>query len=184
MVSNPAADSSESPTRRRLLALAAAVGGASLAGCAGTSDDSDSESDGSGGSNGSDSSNSSGDNDTGDANAAVDEWMRTAVNYDGIVDETGTDRVSVRVGADSPSGPYAYDPAAVRVSPGTTVVWEWVAASGAHNVVEQDGAFESELYSSGDATFEYTAEEPGTYLYYCTPHRGLGMKGAIVVDES
>ncbi|WP_224270841.1 halocyanin domain-containing protein [Haloprofundus salinisoli] len=189
MVSNAFLDSDTGMTRRRVLALAAVTGGASFAGCLDETSstpgggDGTNESVGSTGSDDSEGSDSTAGGDAADSKATVDEWMSDGRNYDGIVDETGTDRVTVRVGADSANGPYAYDPAAVRVSPGTTVVWEWVAASGAHNVVEQDGAFESQLYSTGDATFEYTADEPGTYLYYCTPHRELGMKGAVVVES-
>ncbi|WP_224450269.1 halocyanin domain-containing protein [Haloprofundus salilacus] len=180
-------DAATRSTRRRFLALTTtATAGVTLSGCLGMTTES---SNGSGGSDSSnDSSGSIGSNasDGGDLETAadVDEWMADALNYDGVVDETGTDEVTVTVGADAASGPYAYDPAAVRVSRGTTVVWKWVAASGAHNVVDEGGAFESELYSRGNATFEYTADEPGTYLYFCTPHRGLGMKGALVVEES
>nr|WP_233341036.1 halocyanin domain-containing protein [Haloprofundus sp. MHR1] len=192
MVPNTPLDSDATTTRRRVLALAVATGGASLAGCldetSSTAGDSDGPSDSgdSGESSGSDDSggSSSTTGDAADPEATVEKWMSDGLGYDGVVNETGTGRVTVRVGADSASGSYAYDPAAVRVSPGTTVVWEWTGAGGRHNVVERDGEFESRLYTSGDATFEYTADAPGTYLYFCTPHRGMGMKGAVVVDDS
>ncbi|WP_117595502.1 halocyanin domain-containing protein [Haloprofundus halophilus] len=186
MVPNTPLDSDAATTRRRVLALAAATGGASLAGCLdetpSTAGDSDEASDSGESDDSGESSSTTGD--AADPEATVEEWMSDGLGYDGVVDETGTGRVTVRVGADSASGPYAYDPAAVRVSPGTVVVWKWTGAGGRHNVVERDGEFESRLYSSGDATFEYTADAPGTYLYFCTPHRGMGMKGAVVVDDS
>ncbi len=31
--------------------------------------------------------------------------------------------------------------------------------------------------------YEWTFEWPGTYRYYCIPHRGDGMEGTIVVEE-
>ncbi|MFC6976072.1 plastocyanin/azurin family copper-binding protein [Halomicroarcula sp. GCM10025709] len=37
------------------------------------------------------------------------------------------------------------------------------------------------LASSADTTYSHTFETEGTYRYVCTPHEGLGMKGAVVV---
>ena len=78
---------------------------------------------------------------------------------------------------------FAFAPAAVRVSPGTTVVWEWTGNGGTHNVVNrEDGLFESELTVSEGHTFEYTFEESGEYRYVCIPHETLGMVGVVVVE--
>jgi halocyanin-like protein len=60
-------------------------------------------------------------------------------------------------------------PAAVRVDPGTTVVWEWTGNGGGHNVVAENGAFESETTSEAGHTFEYTLEESVIVKYACTP---------------
>lgn len=113
--------------------------------------------------------------------ARVDQWLAEANAYDGsITDETGTNTVEVAVGAGD--GGYAFDPAAVGISAGTTVRWTWTGRGGAHNVVAEDGAFNSGQPQVGeDVTYERTFDQPGTYLYYCTPHRRLGMKGAVVV---
>ena len=35
-----------------------------------------------------------------------------------------------------------------------------------------------------DQTFEVTLDVPGTYNYYCIPHKASGMTGEIVVEES
>jgi halocyanin-like protein len=67
------------------------------------------------------------------------------------------------------------------VSPGTTVVWTWTGAGGSHNVVAEDGSFESDLVVAEGHAFSHTFEEPGTVRYVCTPHRALGMKGVVVV---
>jgi hypothetical protein len=72
----------------------------------------------------------------------------------------------------------------VRISPGTTVVWEWTGAGGGHNVVAEDGTFSSgeDYVSEAGYTYEYTFESEGTYRYVCVPHETLGMKGAVVVS--
>lgn len=105
-------------------------------------------------------------------------------NFDGTVDRTGQDAVTIEVGADGNGGPYAFAPAAVRVDPGTTVTFEWV--SDTHNVLIEDAPSESgwggvDAIENTGFTHEYTFETEGIYKYYCQPHLALGMKGAIVV---
>jgi len=119
-----------------------------------------------------------------EAEPNYDGWFDNVGNYDSTVDETGSDEVTITVGADGNGGPYAFDPPAVRVSPGTTVTWEWTGSGGSHNVVAENGAFESELVGDAGHTFEYTFEEGGVYKYACTPHKSMGMKGAVVVPEA
>ncbi|MFD1633244.1 halocyanin domain-containing protein [Haloplanus ruber] len=114
--------------------------------------------------------------------SGIDDYLSGTSNYDGtVVDRTGRDEVTVAVGAEGNGGGFAFDPAAVRVDPGTTVVWEWTGSGGLHNIVAATGDFDSgEPVSGGAATFEYTVPEAGTWRYYCTPHRALGMKGVLV----
>jgi halocyanin-like protein len=103
-------------------------------------------------------------------------------NFSGVVDETGRSSVTVTVGADGNGGNLAFDPAVVRVSAGTEVTWEWNGMGGSHNVVAEDGSFESELTTEEGHTFSHTFEESGVYTYSCQPHKTLGMKGAVVVE--
>lgn len=120
---------------------------------------------------------------TGGADGAqVEQYLSAARGYDGsIADMTGNNTVEIAVGAGE-SG-FAFDPAAVRVSPGTTIRWAWTGRGGAHNVVAEDGAFNSGQPQVGETiTYEATLDQPGTHLYYCEPHRRLGMKGAVVVS--
>ncbi|MDS0301450.1 plastocyanin/azurin family copper-binding protein [Halogeometricum sp. S1BR25-6] len=79
-----------------------------------------------------------------------------------------------------------FDPIGLHVDPGTTVRFE--IAAGAHsatayeNRIPSDASvFDSGTISSG--SFEYTFEEPGTYDYYCIPHKSIGMVGRIVVGS-
>ena len=178
--------------RRRFVQATTAAGATLLlAGCSGGGDGGDGGGGGSGGSDGSDGSDGSGGSsgdggdggDGGDAQYLSEEpdyggWLEGANNYDRTVDATGQDEVTVSVGA---GDGLSFGPAAVAVSTGTTVVWEWTGEGGGHNVAADSGAFESETVTEGGHTFEYTFEETGTFNYECTPHSSVGMKGAVVV---
>ncbi|WP_121823436.1 halocyanin domain-containing protein [Halostella salina] len=168
--------------RRRFLTVTAGATASTvlLAGCS-----SDSGS-GGGTGGGGDGDSGGGDGDSGGgggAPSAVEDYLSEANNYSGVVDETGSGSVEVSVGA---NGANAYGPAAVRVSTGTTITWNWV--QGSHNVAVEstpDGADWSgdEAIETPEYSHEHTFETPGVYLYYCTPHETLGMKGAVVVEE-
>ncbi len=137
---------------------------------------------------GDDGGDDGGDGDSGDAEvpSEVDDYLSDANNYGGnAVDETGSDSVSIDVGA---AEGYAYEPAAVIVDSGTTVTWEWTGEGGNHNVVHDvdAGSQSEEAFNSGSTknsgTFEYTFDETGNFLYYCTPHKAQGMKAAVIVE--
>jgi halocyanin-like protein len=103
-------------------------------------------------------------------------------NFGGSVeDATGQDQVTVAVGAEGNGGALAFGPAAIHVDNGATVVWEWTGEGGSHNVVSEDGAFESDLAGEEGVTFEHTFEEDDVYNYFCQPHKSAGMKGSVVV---
>lgn len=152
-------------TRRRALSLVATGALVGLAGC-------------SGGSAAGENGDGGGDTET----PRYDGYLDGASGYDGsVTDRTGSDEVSVTVGAGDGFG---FDPAAIRVSPDTTVVWEWSGLGSRHNVVDEDGAFESPYYAAEGETFSHEFTEVGVTKYYCTPHRNLGMVGVVeVVDE-
>jgi len=108
--------------------------------------------------------------------------MSDVGNYSEVADATGQDEVTISVGAQGNGGAFAFDPPAVQIDPGTTVVWEWTGEGGQHNVVAEEGAdFESELTAEAGFTFEQTFDSEGTIKYYCQPHRALGMKAVLVV---
>jgi len=123
---------------------------------------------------------------TGGSDAAYDGWFTgdarggAAGNWNGsAVDETGANEVTVTVG---PGGEYVYDPAAVRVSPGTTVTFEW--ASPTHNVLVESAPDDwsgHEPIESEGFSYQHTFESEGVYTYYCQPHLALGMKGVVEV---
>ncbi|QKY22082.1 halocyanin (plasmid) [Halolamina sp. CBA1230] len=94
------------------------------------------------------------------------------------------------------NGEYYFDPIGLFVESGTTVTFE--NASGSHSATAYDesidsasttripegaSVFDSGILSEEGATFEHTFETTGTYDYFCTPHKSLGMVGRIVVGE-
>ncbi|MGB9958853.1 halocyanin domain-containing protein (plasmid) [Haloferax prahovense] len=110
-------------------------------------------------------------------------WFSDVSNYDGITDERGKTRVTVEVGAEGNGGGFAFGPPAVRIDQGATVVWEWTGEGGSHNVVAEDGTYGSEMVTTTGATFEHTFATEGVSLYACTPHKAMGMKGAVLVGD-
>jgi serine/threonine-protein kinase len=98
-----------------------------------------------------------------------------------VEDHTGEDEVTVMVGA---GDGLAFEPPAIRIDSGTTVVWEWTGNGGTHNVASVEGSesdFKSDLYDSEGETFEQSFDNTGIQLYVCEPHETQGMKGAIEV---
>jgi halocyanin-like protein len=168
---------SDSVTRRHVLRLGTLVGVASLAGCGGSGGGTATPA----GTPAGDDGQTGGGSDDSSGEPAYDGWLDDVSNYDGTpADRTGSDTVTVAVGA---GNGLRFEPAAVRVSPGTTVVWEWTGEGGQHNVQAEDGAYESELATAEGTTFEHTFEESGVSRYLCLPHRAVGMKGVVKVVD-
>lgn len=115
-----------------------------------------------------------------DEEPAYDNWFNGVEGYNGTVDWTDQSEVTVDVGYNQ----YSFDPVAIAVSPGTTVIWEWNGMGGGHNVVSEseDGPLESDLVHTEGHTYSHTFEASGVYPYRCTPHESLGMRGAVYVE--
>jgi len=100
----------------------------------------------------------------------------------GYQDWRGQSEATIEVGAGPES--LAFSPTRTWVDPGTTITWEWTGEGGDHNVVANDGTFDSgDTINEGGTTFEHTFESVGMYTYHCAPHEALGMKGAIAVGD-
>jgi halocyanin-like protein len=117
----------------------------------------------------------------GGAQSEVYDYLSDDSSFNSIWNYRGTDSVTVMVGAKGNNGNFAFKQSALRVDVGTTVTWEWTGQGGQHNVVAEDGTFESDLSSEEGNTFEHTFEETGVILYYCQTHKTKGMKGAVIV---
>jgi plastocyanin len=98
------------------------------------------------------------------------------------VSPASAETYTVKMGADN--GMLAFDPATVTVKPGDTVKWVNNKLP-PHNIMfEGDVANKSHdqlMFSPGEA-YEVTFDNAGTYSYYCSPHRGAGMAGKVVVE--
>jgi len=164
--------------RRFVLGTAAVAATGALAGCSGNGDD--------GNGNGGAEDDANGNGAADDPTSRVETFLgdNDALLYDGTIeDATGQDEVVIDCGAGDNG--FAFDPAAVRVDPGTTVTWEWTGRGGGHNVVSEpdsDFEFESERTDEEGYSFEETLDEEGAALYVCVPHRAQGMYGGVVVE--
>jgi halocyanin-like protein len=117
----------------------------------------------------------------------LDDWLADANGYEGVIERYGPDDTpTVMVGEyrGSHHEGAAFDPAGIRVPPGTTVRWEWSDHDDPANVVAVDGAFDSGgPVSAHGTTFTHTFADRGTYRYVSEPSRDDGMYGAVVVAD-
>lgn len=112
-----------------------------------------------------------------------DGWLDDTDNYRGVADERGQSEVTVEVGADGNGGAFAFEPAAVHVDPGTTVVWEWVSGDAAYDVVDETLGYASEQASTPGHTFATRFDGHGESRYDCTKYSDRGMRGVVVVGD-
>jgi plastocyanin len=73
---------------------------------------------------------------------------------------------------------FAFSPADITVSSGTTVTWT-NRDSVAHTVVADDNSWGSTSLTAG-AEYSFTFTQPGVYAYHCSVHPS--MKGTITVN--
>lgn len=112
-------------------------------------------------------------------------YLDDANNFESTEDLRDQDEVTVEVGA---GDGLAFGPAAIWISPGTTVTWEWTGQGGSHNVVANEGPAGLDSGApTGEAghtyTYEFTEEDAGITTYKCVPHEGQGMKGGVAVGD-
>jgi plastocyanin len=91
------------------------------------------------------------------------------------------DTVTVKMGSDG--GQLVFEPKVVTIKVGDTVKWVNNKAF-PHNVIF-DGHEElshKKLAQKPKAELESTFNEAGEFSYYCSPHRGAGMQGKVVVQ--
>ena len=75
-----------------------------------------------------------------------------------------------------------YSKKVVKVNVGDTVFWK--ATDKGHNVEFIKGGVPKgveKFKSKFNKDSEYTFTVPGTYAYWCTPHKSMGMIGFVVV---
>ena len=72
---------------------------------------------------------------------------------------------------------YSKEIASIEV--GDTVTW--VPTDRGHNVEMISSPNDLKFKSKNNKEAKITFEVPGLYLYWCTPHKGMGMIGLVVV---
>mgnify|MGYP002857239147 CR=1 FL=1 len=78
-----------------------------------------------------------------------------------------------------------YSQKIVNVAIGDTVFWK--ATTKGHNVEFIKGGTPKgveKFRSSINKDTQYKFEIPGIYAYWCTPHKGMGMIGFVIVDNN
>ena len=76
-----------------------------------------------------------------------------------------------------------YSKEIAKVAVGDTITW--LPASKGHNVefIAGPEGFDIPKKSKNGKEVSVTFEVPGVYYYWCTPHKGMGMIGLVVVGD-
>ena len=84
---------------------------------------------------------------------------------------------------DSNGNKMIYSEEIAKVNVGDTITW--IPTSKGHNVEMIAGPDGAELpaKSKNGKEVSMTFEVPGIYYYWCTPHKGMGMIGLVVVGD-
>ena len=69
----------------------------------------------------------------------------------------------------------------VKIEVGDTVTW--LPSSKGHNVEMISSPNKMKFKSKNGKEAKITFETPGIYYYLCTPHKGMGMIGLVVVGN-
>ena len=72
-----------------------------------------------------------------------------------------------------------YSEEIARIDVGDTITW--VPTTKGHNVEMIASPNDMKLKSKNGKEVQVTFETPGIYYYWCTPHKGMGMIGLVVV---
>ena len=75
-----------------------------------------------------------------------------------------------------------YSAEVVKVEVGDTVTW--LPTSKGHNVEIIASPNQMKFKSKNNQEAKITFDTPGIYYYWCTPHKGMGMIGLIVVGNN
>ncbi len=81
--------------------------------------------------------------------------------------------------------PMVFEPAAVKVAPGDTI--KFISVDKGHDAASMPG-----LVPEGVAAMKgkisqdlvVTVDQPGAYVFKCTPHLGMGMVALVVVGDA
>ena len=77
--------------------------------------------------------------------------------------------------------PDRFIPDLLTIQAGDTVRWVNAAGGAQHDVVSEEDAWTPSVLAN-EFIFEVTFDDPGSFDYFCTPHRVFGMVGTITVE--
>ena len=83
---------------------------------------------------------------------------------------------------DADGNKMVYSQAIVEIGAGQIV--KWIPTSKGHNVeiIAAPEGFDIPKKSKNSKEVEIQFDIPGIYYYWCTPHKGMGMIGLVVVE--
>ena len=82
---------------------------------------------------------------------------------------------------DADGNKMVYSQELVKIEVGDTVTW--LPSSKGHNVEMISSPNKMKFKSKNGKEAKITFDTPGIYYYLCTPHKGMGMIGLIVVGN-
>lgn len=82
---------------------------------------------------------------------------------------------------DSNGNRMVYSQEVANVEVGDTITW--LPASKGHNVEMISSPNKMKFKSKNGKEAKITFDAPGIYYYWCTPHKGMGMIGLVVVGN-
>lgn len=98
---------------------------------------------------------------------------------------TGSSSVSTVKEFTVTGSPFKFDPANISVNKGDLVKITFNNSAGTHNWVVDEFNTKTQVIQAGQSeTVEFTADQVGTFEYYCAVgnHRAQGMVGKLVVQ--
>ena len=90
-----------------------------------------------------------------------------------------TDMTIEMLNKDAAGNKMVYSEEIASIEVGDTVTW--VPTNKNHNVEMISSPNDLKFKSKNNKEAKITFEVPGLYLYWCTPHKGMGMIGLVVV---
>ena len=82
---------------------------------------------------------------------------------------------------DADGNKMVYSQEIANIEVGDTVIW--LPASKGHNVEMISSPNNMKFKSKNGKEAKITFDTPGIYYYWCTPHKGMGMIGLVVVGN-
>ena len=82
---------------------------------------------------------------------------------------------------DSDGNKMVFSEQVARINVGDTITW--LPTSKGHNVEMIAAPMKIKFKSKPNKETSMTFETPGIYYYWCTPHKGMGMIGFVVVGN-